>query len=197
MNAHRVYRLSNVVCMNQVAKHNNPVKNSVIEIVEYCHLKDLDLPVIENEDIDLVIENNYEELLDMAEVCQSDQCRLTAKLSKFGWVLVVYAGPRDDGDTNAPEYERHSINSCASIHENNVNWSLNNGLSGNETPYVRSGNVNSCKLLHAQINHCINAGFNLRPDDEDVAPSINDNKCQMIYETSVKKIDGRYSINLP
>ena len=39
VNANETYRLSNVVCMNQVAKHNNPVKNSVIKIAEYCHLK--------------------------------------------------------------------------------------------------------------------------------------------------------------
>ena len=83
VNAHEAYRLSKVVCMNQVTKLNNPVKNSAIEIAEYCHLKDLDLPVIRNKDIDLVIGNSYEELLDMVEVRRSDQCQLTANLSKF------------------------------------------------------------------------------------------------------------------
>ena len=79
---------------------------------------------------------------------------------------------------------------------NNVKLSFNNGLSVNGTPYVCSGNVDSCEILHAEISHCINADFNLKPDDEDVASSINDNKCQMIYDTSVEKVDGRYTIDL-
>ena len=55
MYAHEAYRLNNV---NQAAKHNNPVKNNIIEIAEYCLLKDLDLSVIKNKVIDLARENN-------------------------------------------------------------------------------------------------------------------------------------------
>ena len=119
------------------------------------------------------------------EVRRSVQCRLAAKLNNFGRVLVEYAGPRNDSATSASEYERRPIDSCASIHVNNANLSFNNELSVNETPHACSANVDSCELLHAQISPYNNADFNLRPDAEDVAPSINDDKCKMLYYLSV------------
>ena len=54
-----------------------------------------------------------------------------------------------------------------------------------------------CELLHAEIDRYFYAEFDVETDDDDVMPSKNDLTCNRMYDDSVVKIDGRFSVDLP
>ena len=83
------FELKDVVCVEEVASHNNPGKKENIELSKIPHLKDIEIPIIETKNINLLIGSNYEELLDVTEVRRGKEYKVAAKLFKFGWLLVV------------------------------------------------------------------------------------------------------------
>lgn len=189
------FKLKDVVCVEEVASHNNPDKKENIELSKIPHLKDIEIPIIETKNVDLLIGSNYEELLDMTEVRRRKECRVAAKLSKFGWLLVGHTGMRDGGDVDAPAYEK--LNNCSDIHCNRICMMENSNEYMNDQAYLCNGDADTCELLHAEIKRWMNYDFETAPDDEDTAPSANDIICTKMYDQSIRKKNGRYFLSLP
>ena len=82
------HMLQDVICVDNVATHKNPVKCDVIKLINIAQLDDLNLSVVENKNIDVLIDVDHDELLDVTEIRRSSHYKLAAKLTKLGWVLV-------------------------------------------------------------------------------------------------------------
>ena len=143
------FQLKDVVCVEEVASHNNPGKKENIELSKIPHLKDIEIPIIETKNVDLLIGNNYEELLDVTEVRRGKECRVAAKLSKFGWLLVGHIGARDGDDVDAPIYDK--LNSCSDIHCNKICMMEHDNVYMNDRAYLCNGDADTCELLYAEI----------------------------------------------
>ena len=189
------FELKDVICVEEVASHNNPDKEESIELSKIPHLKDIEIPIIENKNVDLLIGSDYEELLDMTEVKRGQDCRVAAKLSKFGWLLVGHTGERREGDVDALVYDQ--VADCSDIHCNKISAIGNDMMYMNDEAYVCNGDADTCELLHAEIQKWMNCDFEISPDDEDTAPSANDVVCTKLYDKSITKKEGRYFLSLP
>ena len=188
-----LYRLANVVCVTHVGRHNNPIGRIEIDINKNPHLREVVLDPLENSEIDLIIGTDYEALLDMQQVKRSTKSCVTAKRSSLGWVLVGTTESIHQEDVAANE----DNTTCAKIHSNNLRLMRGNDIELGESAYVCNGNINSCELLHAEIDRYFYAEFDVETDDDDVMPSKNDLTCNRMYDDSVVKIDGRFSVDLP
>ena len=189
------FELKDVVCVEEVVSHNNPGKKENIELSKIPYLKDIEIPIIETKNVDLLIGSNYEELLDVTEVRRGKECRVAAKLSKFGWLLVGHTGARDGGDVDAPVYDK--LNSCSDIHCNKICMMEHDNVYMNDRAYLCNGDADTCELLHVEIEKWMSYDFETAPDDEDTAPSANDVICTKLYDKSITKNDGRYFLSLP
>ena len=188
------YLLKDVICVDNVATHKNPVKCDMIKLIDIAQLDDVNLSVVENKNIDVLIGIDHDELLDVTEIRRSSHYKLAAKLTKLGWVLVGHMQPCVEQNIE----NNQSITSveCESIHANLCSISASDDMF--DVPsLVCNGDANSCELLHAQIKHYYYDEFNINADDEDNAPSVDDIKCLNIYESSITKEEGRYYLKLP
>ena len=151
------FELKDVVCVEEVASHNNPGKKENIELSKIPHLKDIEILIIETKNVDLLIGSNYEELLDVTEVRGGKECRVAAKLSKFGWLLVGHTGARDGGDVDAPIYDK--LNSCSDIHCNKICMMEHDNMYMNDQAYLCNDDADTCELLHAEIEKWMSYDF--------------------------------------
>ena len=87
------YLLEDIICIDNVATHKNPVKCDMIKLINIAQLDDLTLSVVENKNIDVLIGIDHDELLDVTEIRRSSHFKLAAKLTKLGWVLVDHMQP--------------------------------------------------------------------------------------------------------
>ena len=87
------YLLEDVICVDNVATHKNPVKCDMIKLINIAQLDDLNLSVVENKNIDVLIGIDHDELLDVTEIRRSSYYKIAAKLTKLGWVLVDHMQP--------------------------------------------------------------------------------------------------------
>ena len=123
------------------------------------------------------------------------ECRVAAKLSKFGWLLAGHTGACDGGDVDAPVYDK--LNSCSNIHCNKICMMEHDNMYMNDQAYLCNGDADTCELLHAEIEKWISYDLETAPDDEDTAPSANDVICTKLYDKSITKKDSRYFLSLP
>ena len=85
--------LKDVICVDNVATHKNPVKCDMIKLIDIAQLDDVNSSVDENKNIDVLIGISHDKLLDATEIRRSSQYKLAAKLTKLGWVLVGHMQP--------------------------------------------------------------------------------------------------------
>ena len=64
------------------------------------------------------------------------------------------------------------------------------------TSAICSGKVDSCKILHHEIEQLLIIDLCIQ-EDEDTAPAIDDLMCREISTRSVRKDSQRYYCNLP
>ena len=96
-----------------MARHNNPIATEFVKLTDIINVRELDFPVVSNNQIDLLIGNDHEELLYILEVRRSSEYCIAAKPSKFGWLLVVHMGKRAGiGESSVPNNKL----SCESVH---------------------------------------------------------------------------------
>ena len=105
--------------------------------------------------------------------------------------MLDFTGPRCDDDIDAP---MNKCSSCTSIYCNNA-YSMKHDNMNDDVVYVCNDDANVCELLHADVKQWLNADFKTAPDDEDIAPSINDLVCVHIYDNLCKKIDSIILLN--
>ena len=60
-------------------------------------------------------------------------------------------------------------------------------LNWGELAYICNDDVNSCELLHAEIDQYFYAKFDVKTNNDDVMPSKNDLTCNQMYDDSVVK----------
>ena len=188
VNEKQSHMLNDVICMDKVARHNNPIITEFFKLTKVVSFKELNIPVIKHDAVDLLIGSDFEELLDFTDVRRSSEYRVAAKLSIFGWLLVGNTAPRDGIDYNDEK------RSCDSIHAHRA-YLVEDKEAEVLTPC--SGDLSSCKLLHEEIERYIAVDVSYQTDDEDTAPAINDLKCSDIYAKSIWKEGGRYFLDLP
>ena len=194
-NSDKFFSLKNVICMNKIGKHNNPIGDLKVNLAEHTHLRNIALPSLQDKSIDLIIGCDHELMFDVLEIRRNSSSRLTAKLSPLGWFLVGCAnmcGESDDADVTACV-----DSSCESIHNHHACLLNNDGVQSSESAFVCSGDVESCELLHAEMKQLFYADFETLAEDEENAPSINDARCTDNYNQSVTMMNGRYFCDLP
>ena len=54
-----------------------------------------------------------------------------------------------------------------------------------------SSDLNSCKLLHEEIEQYTAVDVSCQTDDENTAPAMNDLECSNIYDKFIQKEGGR------
>ena len=186
------FMLHDIVCMDKVATHKNPTKADMIRITELARMCDVNLPVIENDEIDILIGVDYDELLDVFEIRRSNEYKIAAKLTRLGWVLMGHLEACSEPVTGLKPA------SCTTIHANFCNLRPRIDNYALRLPSaVCNGDANTCELLHAEVKGYFYDEFELNVDDEDDAPSVDDMNCSNIYESSVTKLDNRYFVKLP
>ena len=111
---------------------------------------------VKSNDIDLLIGCDFEELLDFTDVRRAEHCRTTAKLSKFGWVIMGNTGPKYEGQNET----------CSSIHANKTCLKEFDDM-GQQDIFVCIGDPNSCQLLHSELKQCLEADVSVKIDDLD------------------------------
>ena len=175
--------------MDKVARHINPISTEFFKLTKVASFKELNLPVIKHDAIDLLTGSDFEELLGFTDVRRSSEYRVAAKLSIFGWLLVGNTGPRDGIDYNDEEKR-----SCDSIHVHRA-YLVEDKYAEALTPC--SGDLSSCKLLHEEIERYIAVDVSCQNNNENTAPAMNDLRYNSIHAKSIRKEGGRYFLDLP
>ena len=135
LDSNKAFLLKNVLCMNEIGKHNNPIGDSDIDLTKHAHLMNLNLPVLENKNTDFIIGCDYEKLFDVIEIRRDSASRLTAKLSPLGWFLIGCVDVCYDVEVNVPERGDSRMH----IHNHYACLIISDGVEmncSNNVPYV-------------------------------------------------------------
>ena len=184
LNCPRSFPLERVSCVTELnITHSNPLKKQ-LNLDRYPHLKGLQLPVFEDCRIDLIIGVDHEELLDLTNPRRGPKGAPVAKLSPFGYLIV---GQESD---------------CGTVHAqiNNMRLLRDDKSAAVEpliTESVCSGELESCRKLHEEINRYFYCDYDEYCDDDDVVPSLDDERANKIYSESIKLVNGKWEMKMP
>ena len=184
INMHNKFLLDRVSCVSELnVTHSNPLKKQLC-MNRYPHLRGIQLPVLENCMIDMIIGVDHEELLDLTDSRRGPKGTPVAKLSPFGYLIVG----REEN--------------CNVAHAQINNMRLfSNDCSNNLEPLmaesVCSGELESCRRLHEEIERYFYCDYTEYFDDDEVTPSLDDVRVEKKYSESIKLVDGKWEMKLP
>ena len=175
------HELNAVKCVDDefTITHNNPLMHDW-DYTEHPHLSGLQLPKLKSEIVELVIGTCHPMLQNLTDPIRPANGKgPVAKKSVFGYVI---AG---------------NENSCILQHCNvNRMHLMNSHCEGFVEDAVCSGDADTCKLLHKQINHHFYSEYG-EDDEEDICPSVDDVSALSILEETLTEVDGKWQMSLP
>lgn len=163
------YQLHHIPCIPSLPAHSPSIPRSSIT-AQHPHLSDIQFPLIERNQIDLIIGADYEQLHQVLESRTDANSQLLAHRTPLGWVL---AGRNDKMTVSVS-----SITSVSCMY----NW---------ERKPTMNDTIDDLTLSAVQdmMHQCVE-----KPGDENVAPSVEDERVIDLFVKKKKKTDDNHFI---
>lgn len=186
------YLIKNVDSLPELPKHGNPIGGSLTRINSYPHLKNIQLPVLEHSNVDIIIGTNNEHLLITQQRFYPDDGNGPAAWrTPLGWTLV--------GSEKSKKEKPREL-SCSFAFRRLYNTEVLEDVSTQQIKHsdnTCSGNPDTCKLLHEEIERVMYGDFEQDPEEEEEAPSKEDVAAMKMMESGLEHQDGHWTVPLP
>ena len=184
--------INDIDSVAELPKHGNPVSGTLTPVESFPHLEGLNLPVIDSSGVDILIGTNNEHLIVAIDRRAPAHGKKgpAAWRTPLGWTLV---GSERTNDGLPREL------SCAfMMRRSDESGLMEDGYSKmNHAEAICSGNPDTCKLLHQEVEKAMYGDFEPEPDEEDEAPSKNDIEATKMMEEGTTFEDGHWVVPLP
>ena len=175
LNDEKYYDLPGVRCLSGMnLTHSNPIRSKA-DTEKFPYLDGFDLPYFQSDVIELVIGTCHARLQELKEpIYPPEGNGPVVSKSVFGHMIVGY-------EDNCQVYHHH----------------LNRLQSKFIDDSLCSGDINTCELLHKEINQHFYSDYLFSADDNLICPSLDDDVAIKKLKSSIVNVGNKWEVALP